>query len=76
MVITDPLTAQTFGSAVIAAPPKDVDAIINRFTDNPRAYQNHVVDAQATLMRFSAEQFKSTIMNTLSKPIEVAFDFM
>lgn len=76
MVITDPLTAQTFGSAVIAALPEDVEAIINRFTDDPPAYQNHVKNAQATLKRFSAEQFNSTIMNALSKPTEVAFDFM
>lgn len=76
LVITDPLTAQTFGPAVIAAKPKDVDAIIRHFIDDPCAYQKHVTDAQTSLKRFSAEQFNSTIMNALSKPTEVAFDFM
>jgi len=76
IVITDSLTAQTFGSAVIAALPKDVDTIIRRFIDDPQAYQNHVKNAQATLKRFSAEQFNLTINNALSRPAEVKFDFM
>ncbi|OUS09139.1 hypothetical protein A9Q96_00220 [Rhodobacterales bacterium 52_120_T64] len=76
VVITDSLTAQTFGSAVIASPPEDVDAIIHRFIGDPQAYQDHVRNAQAALERFSAEQFISTIENALNKPIEVEIDFM
>ena len=76
MVITDSLTAQTFGSAVIASPPEGVDAIIRQFIDAPQAYQAHVKNAQATLERFSAGQFISTIESALRKPIEVEIDFM
>lgn len=76
MVITDSLTAQTFGSAVIAAPPSEVETIIQRFVGDPQAYKNHIQKAQATLKRFSAEQFNLTIKNALSKPVEVEFDFM
>jgi len=76
MVITDALTAQTFGSAVSAALPKDVDAIIHGFIDDPQAYQIHVKNAQSTLNRFSAEHLNSAIINVLNRPIEVEFDFM
>lgn len=76
VVITDSLTAQTFGSAVIAASPEHVDGIIQQFVTDPAAYQTHVKSAQATLTQFSVEQFISQIENALDKPIEVEFDFM
>jgi len=76
LVITDSLTAKTFGSAVISAQPNEVDAIIAYYIAHPRSYVDHVQKAQVAITRFSAAQFSTSIDDFLSKPLEATIDFM
>lgn len=61
VVITDAGTASSFGSAVISADGRDVDAIIQAFIADPARYRAFVRDAQASLRRFGTEAFSRTI---------------
>lgn len=57
LVITDPETAQTFGSGVIGARPEEVDDIVARHIAAPASYRNRVETAQRDLQRFSGAGF-------------------
>jgi glycosyltransferase involved in cell wall biosynthesis len=52
LVVTDPGTASSFGSAVVASDGGDVDAIVQGFCAEPHRYVHFVEAAQAELARF------------------------
>jgi len=56
VVITDAATAATFGDGVVAAAPREVDAVIARMTADPDLYREQVLRGQARLDEFSAEK--------------------
>jgi hypothetical protein len=59
VVITDPGTAESFGTAVIPSDGSDIDAIIARFCTDPASFGSFVRAAQASLARFSPDAFRS-----------------
>jgi hypothetical protein len=58
VVISDPATAEMFHGGVIGARPAEVDAIIAGFVRSPALYADHVRQAQARLLAFSASAFR------------------
>lgn len=71
VVITDPGTAQTFGSAVIASKGDDVDEIIARFVEQPELYQDFVLEAQKILQQFEADAFVKQVLSQFAKAKEI-----
>ena len=67
IVISDPDTAKSFAGAVIGAKPEDVNGIVSSYLANPAKYQSDVLAAQATLSRFSPEQFKQSVQPFLEQ---------
>lgn len=61
LVISDAETASTFGGAVIAADPREVNQVIARYVADPASYQRAVRTAQAVLAAFSPEAFQDQI---------------
>lgn len=61
VVITDPGTAEAFGTAVVANDGQDIDAIISRFCADPAAYQNFVTAAQSKLASYGRAAFRAAI---------------
>jgi hypothetical protein len=72
VVITDAQTASTFGRAVIAATPAEVDAIIARHLAQPRLYQSQVAQAQASLASHSGAAFAALLDRVLAQQAGVA----
>lgn len=61
LVITDPATAQTFSSAVVASDGSDIDEIIASYIAAPERYGRFVRKAQRWLRRFSGAAFVTTV---------------
>lgn len=59
VVITDPVTARTFGKGVIGCTPDQVDAIISDFIQKPRTYAAQVKRGQAALQAFGSDAFRN-----------------
>lgn len=72
VVITDPETASTFGRAVIAARPAEVDAIIARLTAQPQLYRKQVTQGQASLAAHSGAAFAAQVGGMFEQPIGTA----
>lgn len=67
LVITDPGTASSFGTAVVASEGKDVDAIIQGFIAEPGRYVDFVRAAQASLDRFRPEAFARHVLKNIER---------
>jgi hypothetical protein len=65
VVITDPGTAEIFGSAVVTSDGHNVDQIIEGFIAAPERYRMFVESAQQQLSRFSADAFRETVCRFL-----------
>ncbi|WP_420586163.1 glycosyltransferase [Ruegeria sp.] len=65
VVLTDPNTGKTFGDAVIACQPAEVDGIISGFISAPDRYREQVAASQAALKRYSAETFRAQFAGIL-----------
>jgi len=68
VVLTDALTAKTFGAGLIGVEPDTVDACIQRHVSNPARYATTVRTAQKGLGAFSADRFReraATILDTV-----------
>lgn len=72
VVISDQSTASTFGGAVVAALPQEVDGIISDFVGNPAQYADHVRLAQGKLKAFSGMAFLRVLEGALAGPAESA----
>ncbi|MFZ1727576.1 MAG: hypothetical protein WAU13_13075 [Albidovulum sp.] len=72
VVISDAGTASTFGGAVIAATPLEVDEIIAHFIAHPLEYKKHILKAQTRLADFSAEAFGRMLHGVLNTQVGVA----
>lgn len=70
VVITDPGTAEIFGTAVVASNGHDVDEIIANFVSNPARYVSFVTSAQQRLSAFSAEAFRVSVCGFLKQPVK------
>lgn len=66
LVITDPETARSFGPAVVAAHPDEVNAVIARHIEAPAAYAARITAAQDALAQFSAARFRAGFAETLA----------
>lgn len=62
LVITDPVSAETFGAGVIGLTVNEVDSCIARHVNDPGLYCAQVRKAQASLTAFSSERFRSTAL--------------
>lgn len=67
LVITDPATAASFGSAVIASDGSDIDAIIAAHIAAPARYVAFVRAAQASLNRFAPQAFRERVLPFLDR---------
>jgi len=85
VVITSHATAATFGDAVIAANPEDVDEIIARFIAKPALYTSQVKRSQTALRQFSASAFQDRFQQLLAQTsrapqpanqLEAVYDFL
>lgn len=65
VVITDPATADSFGSAVIASDGTDIDRIIQHFVRNPAKYCEFVRRAQKLLTKFGSAAFRKQLQAQL-----------
>ncbi len=72
VVISDPQTAETFGGAVVAAQPADVDGLIARFIADPSLYRQQVERGQAGLSGYSAASFREGLADLLCVSVGVA----
>ncbi len=66
LVITDPETAQNFGDGIIGAAPEDVSNLIANFVAKPNDYVKTVLEAQATLTKFSPDAFADRFEEIIS----------
>lgn len=85
VVITSPATAATFGDAVIAASPEDVDAIVARMIADPALYEAQVLRGQAALRYFDATAVQDRFQHLLAQTsrraqpgeqLEALYDFL
>lgn len=76
LVVTDPDTARTFGSAVIASDGSDIDRIVAEYVSQPARYGAFVRRAQETLARFGAEAFRERFSTLVHKGQGAAFDLV
>lgn len=58
VVITDPVTASTFGAGALGARPDEVNALIAGFIAHPAAYVEQAKAGQTQLKAFSAAAFR------------------
>jgi glycosyltransferase involved in cell wall biosynthesis len=65
VVITDPGTAEVFGSAVVAADADEVDAVIGRFLSDPGSYAAFVRAAQREIRRFRPDAFRAMALRAI-----------
>lgn len=63
IVITDPGTAEIFGSAVVASNGDDVDGIIADFIAEPDRYRERVLLAQQHLLSFGSTAFGHDVLS-------------
>ena len=62
VVITDPATAENFGTAVIASEGEDLEELIAGFVANPERYKRFVRQAQSWLQRFGPDAFAEHVL--------------
>ncbi len=66
VVLTDPNTGKTFGDAVIACHPSDVDGIIADLVSHPRRYHEQVAKSHSALKEFSVQNFRAHLSGILT----------
>lgn len=85
VVITSPATAATFGDAVVAASPEEVDGIVACMIAQPELYQAQVARSQEGLEHFSPTAFQNRFRQLLAqttnarqpvKQLEQVYDFL
>jgi hypothetical protein len=69
VVITDPGTAEIFGTAVVASDGSDIDRIIAGFITDPARYCSFVHAAQTRLRGFSSQAFRTAISGYLQRQV-------
>lgn len=67
LVVTDPRTAENFGSAVVASDGNDVDAIVAQYLAAPDRYRRFVEAAQASLARTRPKAFVRHVLDALAR---------
>lgn len=72
VVLAGPDTGETFGEAVIACRPADVDGIISDLVAHPDRYHAQVSKSQQVLEHYSAGNFRGFLSNILTADSGVA----